>query len=270
MNLQKRGTYNAAMSPPPIDRQSRRPLVEQVADVFRQRIDSGELPPGSRLPAEQEIAEQYGLARDTVRRALNMLTQEGLLRVARGKGRLVRDHSRVPWWPQRFESASTRKDTPGTGLDAWAADIAQQGSAPRQEVEVKIVEAPALVAERLGLEPGTSVVTRRRIRYVNDLPNQIADSYYPMDVAIGSPIMTPGDITIPGGLMTAAGHPQVRFVDEIVGRLADAEERQRLNLPPVTAVAEHVRTGFNKDDRPVRVIVTIGERMTIMYESDGQ
>lgn len=237
---------------------------------MRQRIESGNLPPGSRLPAEQEIAELYGISRDTVRRALTTLTQEGLIRVARGKGRMVREHSRIPWWPQRFEALSTRQDTPETGLDAWAADIAQQGSAPRQDVEVKIVEAPALVSARLGLDPGTSVVSRRRIRFVNDLPNQIADSYYPMDVAVGSPIMTPGDVTIPGGLMAAAGHPQVRFVDEIVGRLADAEERQRLNLPPVTAVAEHVRTGFDKAGRPVRVIITIGERMTIMYESDGQ
>ena len=43
--------------------------------------------------------------------------------------------------------------------------------------------APAAVAERLGIEPGTPVLVRRRTTVIEDRPNQLADSYYPLDVA---------------------------------------------------------------------------------------
>lgn len=246
------------------------PLFERIADELRNRIGSGDFPPGTKLPAEQEIAEHHQVSRDTVRRALTVLTQEGLLSAGRGQGRTVRSHERLRWHPGSFERTSARKDLPGSGHDAWQADVIAQGHAPHQDVDLMIVPAPAMVAERLRTTPDTPVVTRRRVRHVDGEPHQIADSYYPMDVAQGTAIMQPGDVTIPGGLMAAAGHRQVRFVDEIVARMANADERQRLELPPVTVVLEHVRTGFNAEDRSVRVIVTVGERMTIVYESDEQ
>lgn len=260
------GTYYVRVT----DADDARPLSERIASDLRERISSGDLQPGSKLPSEQDLAEAEGVSRDTVRRALTVLTQEGLITAGRGRGRTVRSHDRLRWHPGMFERTSERRDTPGSGQDAWQADVAAQGYRPRQEVEVMIVPAPSLVAERLGLDAGTPVVTRRRVRYVNGEPNQTADSFYPMDVAQGTAIMQPGDVVIPGGLMASAGHRQVRFVDEITARLANADERKRLNLPPVTAISEHVRTGYNTDGRPVRVIVTVGERMTIVYISDEQ
>ncbi len=84
--------------------------------------------------------------------------------------------------------------------------------------------------------------------------------------------MTPGDTTIPGGLMAAAGHRQVRFRDEIGIRMPTHGEVFRLDLPAGTPVGEHVRVGYNGDGRPVRVIVTIvpGDRHRIIYEVSAE
>ncbi|GAB3443215.1 GntR family transcriptional regulator [Actinophytocola sediminis] len=66
------------------------PLWRQVADDIAARIESGELPPGARLPAELELAEIYGVARGTVRRAaLELRKDSGVLVVSRGLGTFV-------------------------------------------------------------------------------------------------------------------------------------------------------------------------------------
>lgn len=139
---------------------------------------------------------------------------------------------------------------------------------PRQEVEVLIVTPSAPIARRLDLGPDDSVVVRRRLRLANDIPVQTADSYYPRWVADGTAIMTPGDVTIPGGLMAAAGQRQVRFRDEMIARQPSQEETERLKLLAATPVTEHIRTGYNTDNRPVRVIITIlpGDRNRTIYE----
>jgi DNA-binding FadR family transcriptional regulator len=65
-------------------------LYRQVADQLRQLIDSGEYAVGARLPAERELAEQFGLSRPTVREALIALEVEGRIRIRVGSGIYVR------------------------------------------------------------------------------------------------------------------------------------------------------------------------------------
>ena len=65
-------------------------LYRQVADQLRQLLDSGEYAVGARLPAERELAEQFGLSRPTVREALIALEVEGRIRIRVGSGIYVR------------------------------------------------------------------------------------------------------------------------------------------------------------------------------------
>jgi GntR family transcriptional repressor for pyruvate dehydrogenase complex len=59
---------------------------EVVADTLRQQIVSGELGEGQRLPPEDELTEQFGIARTTLREALRVLESQGLLSIKRGRG----------------------------------------------------------------------------------------------------------------------------------------------------------------------------------------
>lgn len=65
-------------------------IYSQLAAQFRAQILTGELPPGICLPTELELAEQYGLSRGTVRQAMGLLVQAGLLERVPGKGTFVR------------------------------------------------------------------------------------------------------------------------------------------------------------------------------------
>lgn len=64
-------------------------LYEQLAALLRAQIDAGAFPKG-RLPSETALRQTHGLARDTVRKAVALLRQEGLVVVERGRGVAIR------------------------------------------------------------------------------------------------------------------------------------------------------------------------------------
>ena len=61
----------------------------QLADILAAKIAAGDFPAGSRLPSEAELAETYEVAKMTVRRALEVLRERGLVRTLHGRGSVV-------------------------------------------------------------------------------------------------------------------------------------------------------------------------------------
>lgn len=69
-----------------LDHNEPRFVWQQIADDLAADIESGALPAGSRLPSEAALAEVYGVARGTIRRAIADLVERGLLVVLHGRG----------------------------------------------------------------------------------------------------------------------------------------------------------------------------------------
>ncbi|WP_328770559.1 GntR family transcriptional regulator [Streptomyces sp. NBC_00286] len=72
-----------------LDPMSARPLYVQLADVIAGKIASGELAPDRPIPSENHLADEYGVARLTARRAAQELRERGLIVTVRGKGSFV-------------------------------------------------------------------------------------------------------------------------------------------------------------------------------------
>ena len=72
-----------------IDRGSPVPPWRQVADLVRERIASGELPPGAMLSIVT-LAQEYGIAKGTARKVLAALRDEGLIEITPGWGSFVK------------------------------------------------------------------------------------------------------------------------------------------------------------------------------------
>jgi len=66
-----------------------RNTFRHIASELREAVRRGELPPGAMIPSEQALAERHGVSRGTVRSALAMLADEGLIEVMPGQGRRV-------------------------------------------------------------------------------------------------------------------------------------------------------------------------------------
>src|ERR1700686_2441106 len=77
-----------------LDRRSPLPIYIQISDALRARIQSGKLPPDSVLPPSEQLCEELGITRMTLRQAYAVLAREGLVDAQRGRGTFVR-RSRV-------------------------------------------------------------------------------------------------------------------------------------------------------------------------------
>lgn len=82
------------------------PLYRQLADDLRQAIASGESAVGSLLPTEQELCDRYETSRYTVREALRLLMQDGLVDRRQGRGTEVTSNSPRPMYAQSLSSLS--------------------------------------------------------------------------------------------------------------------------------------------------------------------
>ncbi|GIG88257.1 GntR family transcriptional regulator [Plantactinospora endophytica] len=73
-----------------VDPNADRAVFRQLADLLRDRILSGELAPGEKVPSELRLTQEYGISRTTVRQAMAVLRAEGLVVVDRPRGTRVR------------------------------------------------------------------------------------------------------------------------------------------------------------------------------------
>ena len=80
------------------------PRHVQIADVLRQRIREGKLAPRMPIPSEPHLTEEFGVARDTVRKAVAILREQGYVHTVRGMGTFVR--ARDEWSGERRTSAA--------------------------------------------------------------------------------------------------------------------------------------------------------------------
>lgn len=220
--------------------------------------------PGDVLPTSRELAEQFDVTPKTVGAGIDILKAEGLVIGEQGGRRRVRATRPIVWNLSRFERGSRRDSASG---DDWSTAIRDAGREPAQHVTVHRTPASHQVASWLQLPVGSEVVQRTRLRTVDGQPYQLSTSSFPMSIAEGTPLLEERDVSMPGGILSAIGHPQVQVRDEITIRMPDPEETEQLQLPPGTPVAEHVRIGYGKSG-PVRVMVTIapGDRHKLVYE----
>ena len=72
-----------------IDRDGPTPVYQQVAAILRARIESGELVPGRPVPSEATLMQEHGIARETARKAVRVLRDEGLVQIVQGRGAYV-------------------------------------------------------------------------------------------------------------------------------------------------------------------------------------
>ncbi|MDT9682069.1 UTRA domain-containing protein [Streptomyces sp. TRM76323] len=154
--------------------------------------------------------------------------------------------------------------------DAWAEEAAAHGRRGTQRI-VFAGELPAgeEVAALLGLTAGEPVVVRRRIIELDGEPCELTDTYYPVDIARGTPLA--GTAKIRGGavtLLAALGHAGVRVREDVTARLATDEECDLLELSPGQPVLRLARQTLDARDRPVQAdLMTMpAHRQRLRYE----
>ncbi|WP_431781578.1 GntR family transcriptional regulator [Streptomyces chumphonensis] len=223
--------------------------AREIADELRERIRSGSLAPGTRLPGEPALVREHGVAKETARRALTLLVNEGLATRRKGSGTYVREFQPI----RRVANKRLAEERWNDGRSIWSADIGQR---PMSVSGLRVYEKPAPddVAQLLGLEKGAAVVVRDRLFTVEGEPVQAAVSYLPADLARGSAIAQ--EDTGAGGIyarLAELGYKPIRFVEEVRARMPSQDESERLHLAEGTPVVEIYRTALTAEGQAVEV-----------------
>ena len=146
--------------------ESGKPRHEQISDWIRTRVESGEFPPNHQLMSENQICEQFGVSRITVRRALQTLESEGRIYRRQGLGAFVSD--------KRVTQGMVR-------LTSFVEDMEQAGlEAKSLIVSFDQVICPESVATKLNIDAGKKVCVLERLRLGNDEPIAFDRTWLPV------------------------------------------------------------------------------------------
>lgn len=124
-----------------MDQMNASPLYQQVFEKVKQAIEAGQYAPRERIPSELELAEQYGVSRITVRRAVEDLCHEGYLVKQQGRGTFV-STPRINRRLMQYEFARSFTDVcHDNGMTPGARVVGRQ-IVPVREEEAEFLELP--------------------------------------------------------------------------------------------------------------------------------
>jgi len=142
-------------------------LWRRIADELEQSIEQGVFQAGTKLPAETEIAERFGVNRHTVRRAIAALAERGLVRAERGSGTYV-EADRIAYPIRRRTRFS--EIIGGAGHAVGGRLVASS-----------IEKADGEIARRLKLKPAAPVIRMERVRQADGVPIVASTTWLPAD-----------------------------------------------------------------------------------------
>ncbi len=211
------------------------PLYIQIEEELRGQMESGELGPLAQVLSETELAEKFGVSRMTARKALDRLVGDGMLFRQPGKGTFVA--------PPKIAHG------PSQGLSFSAMMRAQGLRCSTRVLEQGLVRAPSNVARALGLAPGGQAVFMRRLRFIDDVPVAIHQSYLPGRLSMVLEADLSGSLS---DVMASVGARVERSDDTVEAVIATGEEAQLLHLHAGAPLVFIRGTAYSAANEPVR------------------
>lgn len=221
------------------------PKYHQIYLVLREQLHEGRFEHG--LPGEFALMEEFGVARVTIRRALQQLATEGLIQREPGRGtRPLASQSRKP------ETAAA----PGqrAHLSGLLENLVSMGLRTTVRVlSVETVTASSAVAESLQLRAGTPVQKAIRVRSTKAGPLSHITTYVPDSIAcqFGRRELSKKPILV---LLEESGVKVGRAYQTISAKLADAEVAKHLDLAVGSALLAVRRLIYDDQDRPIQLL----------------
>ncbi|MFQ5401206.1 MAG: GntR family transcriptional regulator [Anaerolineae bacterium] len=213
------------------------PLYIQIAEGLLNRIESGKLAPGDRLPPERELSETLGVNRRTLREALRMLETQGLLVRQRGVGTYVaepkieRDADQLVPFTKGMQRRGYLTGAKMVMLEQRACDVS--------------------VARKLQIPLSTLVYYGHRVRLLNNEPTMLEKFVLPTQYFPSLEAHNLEDRSVYEILETEYGVIIDQARQSIEAVSATEYEAELLGVEQGTPLLLEQRLGFDQDGRPV-------------------
>ncbi|MDZ5077996.1 GntR family transcriptional regulator [Nesterenkonia sp. HG001] len=222
-----------------------------IRDQLLERIDS--MAAGEQLPSERELAAELGVARMTLRRAIDELVVRGAVRRRHGSGVFALG----PKLDQGLAASSFTRDMQARGLRPGARTLSFDTG-----------PAGTLAARRLDLAPDTALIRLTRLRLADDEPIALEQLHVPAELVPG---LSRGDLEDRSFYTLLAQRYSVtlaKAVQTIEPTVLDAQESRDLAVPEHTPALHFERTSWDADGRAVEFVRSVyrGDRYKIRTE----
>jgi GntR family transcriptional regulator len=230
-------------------------LYLQAYTSLREMIEGTEFEPGDRFPSERNLANLLGLCRMTVRRALEILLDEGLLERRSTRGTFVSSPRVV------------RSITPDSVLSLTYQIQKSGASAGGRLLSFEIVRSTRTIAQNLKLRIGKTVIRIRRLRFINATPICIETSYLPAELV---PNLKPEDLQGDAALYEILEKRYRILVahsdDRISIAQVSAEEAKYLELKEGDAILLLRSVIVDSQERPVEYLISVNHPTRVTFK----
>ena len=235
---------------------TRTPVWKSIAITLIDDIAQGRYETGTKLPAEAQLAERFGVNRHTVRRALADMAEQGLVHARRGAGVFV---------------AAKPTDYPVGKRIRFHQNIRRAGRVPSKKVlRLEVLAADAREADALDLDPGDPVVVYEGLSYADDHPVALARTVFPAERLPGILDALEAHESITAALNACGVEDYTRRETRITAKLATATQALHLRTSEGAPILRTTGISDDANGTPIEFGRTwfAGDRVTLTIGDD--
>lgn len=225
-----------------LDKSALIPLYFQIKNMLMDMLKHGHLAPGDMIPTEYELCATFNISRTTIRQALTELVDEGVFYRVKGRGTFV-----------------SQNKIHHNLLDEKALqtnELINKGLYPATTViELKTVPASVEVSTALKIPVSTDVISLKRLRYINEEPINITQTYLPYTLCKSILHSDFNKVTL-SPLLSENIHTKLKntkYTFEAV--TATKEDCSLLNISKITGIQLITSISYNKFDVPIKLTI---------------
>jgi GntR family phosphonate transport system transcriptional regulator len=232
------------------------PLYLQIADELRRNIQEAVFQIGDRLPTETELSDRFGVNRHTLRRAMEVLRNEGIVDVERGRGTFV---------------VSAPITFPIGKRVRFNESLKAQSLNPQVQVlQITEIKADTKLAHHLEITVGAPVVLFERLSLTDDIPVSLSSSHFPSGRFPGLMTHCQHYCSISEMLQREYDCDHIRRTTRLSARLVQAKDARLLRMPATKPVLMSESINVDQTGAIIEYGVTRfrGDRMELVIEND--
>lgn len=230
------------------------PAYIQIHDTIKKDIENGTWKIGQRLPSERDLSEIFQVSRMTLRQAVTLLVEEGILERRVGSGTFVTSH---------------RVQERMRGTTSFTEIIKSQGKVPSSKLISYTKTHPnKQEIQQLQLNPRESIIRMERVRYADNLPVVYEIAAIPEKII--KPFKKEDIVEHFFQTLTEHGHEIGKSRQIISASLASDAVAQYLKIASDSAVLTLLQVSYFSDNRPFEFVRSqyVGERFEFYLENN--
>lgn len=218
--------------------QSSEPIYVQISDAIKKKIFKKEWQSGDQLPSEELLVNDLGVSRGTVRKAISILVDEGVLERTQGKGTYVaEDKVSYPFAQE---------------LTSYAESMHEKGLDFDTKVISAVVGHPSIdIQERLDIDADSVVLSLVRLRSVKNIPAVLLYNWISLDRCPGLEKVNFEKISLFAAIENSIGDKIKYGIRNFSAQKLTERQAKLIHLPAQDPILNLSQVTFNKNDQAI-------------------